>query len=538
MKGPLDWFMKQARDTSSDQKATTQCNDSQTTQVGADPSHSRTAIRSNPKICLQTTLPTSDSNISRNHGFVKRKIDETAVSPKVPAEAILPRGTVRSVLRLVDFWHSQYTSVQRTLDYLRLRKSGSLQSARTICENLGRLCKDFGIDPDTFVGLSREQIEARIQQHCDGIRDRSRLRGRSANYPNTVLASLKTFFACNGFKRENGLELRVQGYRQPPRTTNRPEYIPSLKEALTMADRAGSKRNRAVILTAITTGLRNSSLRAIRIGDILSELKLGQKVICISIDATWNDRIPGACKNCIPYYTFTHEIATEAIDNMLGEREAIFGSYSGDQPLFASNHNQLPPSRRRLKVLTSRELQIIVHKAAQAADISEWRNIHVHTMRKVFESVLRAPLVDGSAMDPKDQEFLMGHLLRGSQENYYDRSKKERMRELCSKLVFRDMSPIQELDLRATQKVAKLLGVDAEDVKERKQKELGRALSNQELEELLEEEIKLSYVNRNKERQKVISLSELDQYVGLGWSVVAQLMDGRIVVKGPLEPTS
>lgn len=460
------------------------------------------------------------------------------VSSKVPAEAIFPRGAIRSVLLLVDSWHSRYMSVQRTLDYLRLRKSGSLQSMRTICENLGRFCKDSGIDPDTFIGFPREQIEAKIQQYCDRVMERSRLRGRSANYPNTVLASLKTFFVCNGFKREDGLELRVQGYRQPPRTTNRPEYIPSLKEALTMADRAGSKRNRAVILTAITTGLRNSSLRAIRIGDILSELKLGQKMICISIDATWNDRIPGACKNCIPYYTFTHGIASEAIESMLREREAIFGSYSYDQPLFVSNYNQLPPSRRRLKHLTGRELQIIVRKAAQAADISEWMNIHVHTMRKVFESVLRASLADGSAMDPKDQEYLMGHLLRGSQENYYDRSKKERMRELYSKLVFRDMSSIQELDLRATQKMAKLLGVDAEDAKERKQKELRRALSNQELEELLEEEIRLSYENRNKERQKVILLSELDQYVGLGWSVVTQLTDGRIVVKGPLEPTS
>ena len=536
MKGPLDLFMEHGRDTSSDQE-TTQCNDNQTTQVGTDPSHSRTVIKNNPKTCLQTTLPTSGS-ISRNHSFVKRKMDETVVSSKVPAEAILPSGTVRSVLRLVDSWHSGYSSVQCMLDYLRLRKSGSLQSARTICESLGRFCKDSGIDPDTFVGFPREQIEARIQRHCDRIAERSRLRGRSANYPNTVLASLKTFFACNGFKRENGLELRVQGYRQPPRTTNRPEYIPSLKEALAMADRVGSKRNRAIILTAITTGFRSSALRAIRIDDVLFELEQGQRVVCIGIDATWNDRIPGACKNCIPYYTFMHEVATHAVHSMLREREDYFGSYSSDEPLFVSKYNQLPLSRRRLKALTSRELQIIMHKAAHAADISEWQNVHVHTMRKVFESVLRAPLVDGSAMDSKDQEFLMGHLLRGSQENYYDRSKKERMRELCSKLVFRDMSSIQELDLRATQKIAKLLGVDAEDVKERKQKELGRTISNQELEELLEEEIKLSYESRNKERQKVILLSELDQYVGLGWSVVTQLTDGRLVVKGPPEPRS
>jgi len=42
--------------------------------------------------------------------------------------------------------------------------------------------------------------------------------------------------------------------------------------------------------------------------------------------------------------------------------------------------------------------------------------------------------MDGSHMDVKTQEFLMGHILPGSQDNYYDASKVEDMRTLYSNL--------------------------------------------------------------------------------------------------------
>jgi len=281
----------------------------------------------------------------------------------------------------------------------------------------------------------------------------------------------------------------------------------------------------------MTTGLRVSSLRALRVGDIAPELKEGRKILCINVEANWNDRIAGACKNSIPYFTFTAQIATEAIDSMLQERKTRFGSYSAEEPLFVSNYNQITPRQRRMKPLTKEQLGIIVHKAAQAADIPRWKNVHVHTMRKVFESVLKSPLIDGTQMDHQDQVFLMGHIQAGSLEHYYDSTKIEKMRELYSKLVFEDRSSAQASSLETTRKIAKLLGVDPFKVKAAKEKELGRQLSNQEEEKALEEEIKLALERQNQEEQKIIQPSELDQYIASGWSVGLQLVDGRVVVK-------
>jgi hypothetical protein len=297
-----------------------------------------------------------------------------------------------------------------------------------------------------------------------------------------------------------------------------------------MADRSGSKRDRAIILTLIATGLRNSALRAIRVGDILPELREGKKVLLLKLEPKWNDRIPGACKNSIPYSTFVARVATEAIESMLAEREATFGSYSPEEPLFISNYNQISPLQRRMKNLTKEELEVIVKKAAQAADIPEWKNVHVHTMRKVFESVLRSPLADGTQMDHKDQEFLMGHLLPGSQDNYYDRTKTEKLRELYSKLVFEDRPAAQELSVQTTRRIAKLLGVDYSQVKTSREKELGRPLTNQEEEQIIEEAIKLAREGKGRKEQAIVSIDELENYFKSGWEFVNTLPNGKAVI--------
>jgi len=461
-----------------------------------------------PSITSKTNGKHHTESISRNHSCEKYNFHEAVVSSNVSADPA-PSHTAgsfsrscRTALRLTDLWHSKWVSVQHMLDYLCLQKSGSIQSARTHCAMVAAFCRHCRIPPDELVKLSRDQVETLVQQYCDLLMKRSRRIGPSARYANTALACLKTFFACNGYHRKNGLELGVKKYHQPPRTTNRPEYVPLLKEALTMAERAGSKRNRAIILTLITTGLRNSALRAITVGDILSELEEGKQILLVRVEAEWNRRIPGACKGNIPYFTFTAKIATEAIKAMLDERKLRFGSYSPDEPLFISNYNQLQLTQRRTKNLTVKELEVIVKKAAKAADIREWNKVHVHALRKAFQSVLRSSLVDGSAMDGKDQEFLMGHILHGSQESYYDRSKVERMRELYAKLVFEDKPCIQELNLQSLRSIAKIVGVNPFEVKVAKEKELGRQLSSMEEGELLEKEIGRALERGNRDHQK------------------------------------
>ena len=86
--------------------------------------------------------------------------------------------------------------------------------------------------------------------------------------------------------------------------------------------------------------------------------------------------------------------------------------------------------------MTAREIEIIVKEAARKAGLPEWKKVTPHCLRKTFESILRNRLSDGSRLDMKTQEYFMGHILPGSQDPYFDRSKINHMRNQFSRLKF------------------------------------------------------------------------------------------------------
>jgi len=427
-------------------------------------------------------------------------------------------------------WESGFPSVQKLLDFLRRRKMGSEQSKATFCSILCRFCRIVDKLPDELVALPREENEGLVQSFCDKLLDGSRLRGASARHPNTALACLKTFFRVNGFNRESGNELRLNKYHQPPRVRNRNEYIPTLEEAYRMAERAGTPRNRAIIRALYGTGLRNSALRALRYGDIQSEIESGNEVILINVCPEMNSRVAGACKGNILYCCFLPKQATLDVRDMLNERMNQMGKIDSAEPLFP-NYNRIPRTNRVSKILTSRELALIVKNSARNAGIKEWKLVTPHSLRKVFERVLRSTLSDGSNLDPKDQEYFMGHLLPRSQDTYYDKTKIEEMRAKYAKLVFEPGPSTQELSMRMLEKMAQAYGIDVEKLLLHKKDMLGRPLSLKECEEAILSAMKSLMKSGGSVEQKIVSESELETMLSRGWRMVQALPSGRVVVE-------
>jgi len=309
-----------------------------------------------------------------------------------------------------------------------MRKSKSEGSKRLYLWHLSKFCQYTNKKPNELVALTRNRVEKLVQKYADSLRD------ASPRYSNLAIAILKSFFIANGFKRAKALELET--YHAPPRFRITPEYIPTKSEAYRMADSAGSLRNRAIILTLFSTGLRNSTLRAILYRDVVEELKGDFTNIMVPVYQEMKKVVPNACKGGIPYYTFTSLEATQALKLYIKERAERHGRIEDSEPLFCSEYNQINADHRRRKVLTSRCLQLIVKSAAKKAGISQWRAVRPHCLRKAFETVLHSQLVDGSNLDLKTQEFFMGHVLPGSQDPYFDRSKVEHMRNQYSLLKF------------------------------------------------------------------------------------------------------
>lgn len=375
----------------------------------------------------------------------------------------------------ISDWNSKHPPVNNFLNYLRYKKIGSEGSRSVYCNVLFAFCKYANKSPDELVALPKADVEKLIESFCYW---KMKNKWKSPRTANTAQFILKTFFKTNGFKGSQ--ELDVECFHQSVRDRTRPEYIPTSEESRGMANVAGSLRNRAIIFFLGSTGLRNGTLRALLYGDLKDELEKGQQNILIKVHKGMKKTVSSACKGNIEYNVFTSAEATEAMKLYVDQRRRIFGEIQDAEILFCSEHNQLGLKERANKPLSARELEVIVKTAARKAGIKEWKNVVPHSLRKTFESVLRSQFADGGRLDLKTQEYFMGHLLGGSRDTYYDKTKFDELRKEYAKLIFKPEKQASIEVLDSLRGMARVLGVDLARLEESRAKELGRDLDDTE----------------------------------------------------------
>jgi len=425
----------------------------------------------------------------------------------------------------VKGWHSKYPSVDRFLRHYR-RMLGSERTRVNCLKALTYFCQFTGLDPEQLIRLTPKKAGEKLQTFLDLKREE----GKSIRYINALQAYLKVFFRVNGFK--NGKEVEVEGYHQPARYRKRPEYIPTPEEIERMAYAAGSKRNKALILLAYTSGLRNATIRALRYKDVKEELEKGYEIIKIPVYPEMKKVDPEACKGGIPYYTFISKETVKALKEYLAERMSKYGGIEPEEPLFCSETTNLQPEIRRKTKIKRDTLEVVVKRAAKKAGIKDWQYVTPHCLRKAFESALR-----NSGIDINDREFLMGHILPGSQDAYYDRSKVENLRVKYSKVRF--FPKTGEIDkLEMVKAFAKTLGIEGIEIKIAKLKEREPNLSEEDaIGRIVKEELIRSLgvetrkAKENSDPKKIICEDELEGYLAGGWDFVTVLPSGKILVR-------
>lgn len=325
------------------------------------------------------------------------------------------------------FWKSDYPSVQNLLTHL-WRGVGSESTRDEYLRTLHVLTRRAGLDPDELACLDREEAESLAQGLADSLVER----GCNRRYANNVMETLKTFFRVNGHR-----DFDLDRFFTLRRSEESPYYVPKNGEVHEMADSAGSPRNRAIVLLLWTTGLRVSTLVALNYGDIREKLERGEKYPQIKVLPRLKERNPDACKSKVPYYTFAHPLALRPLRAYLRLREGMYGPLEDDYPLFHSKWHLWTREKRTERRLTRRSVQRVVKKSAKRAGIAEWEDVCTRSLRKSYKSVLRSPTLDGVNLSIETQEFLMGHILPGRLEEYYDRENEEHHRKMYSKLDFR-----------------------------------------------------------------------------------------------------
>jgi integrase len=432
----------------------------------------------------------------------------------------------------VSGWTSSFESINKALRHYG-RRVRSEKTRLNLLSFLYALCSFSNKNPDELVKLSVEEASEIVQSFVDNLANK----GRSVRYVNVALAYIKTFFRVNGF--ENEKEIRVERYFQPSRYRKRPEYVPTSEEIEKMAYAARSKRNKALILMLYTTGLRVSTLRALKVGDVIEELNKGLSIIKIPVYPEMKNNIPEACKGGIPYYTFASLEAVEALKEYLDERLKEYGSLNSEEPLFCSDTTNLPKEVRVKTPIIQKSVQQIIKKAAKSAGIKRWGDVTPHCLRKAFESALR-----NNGLDIKDQEFLMGHILPGSQDAYYDHSKVEDLRIKYARINFFKKAEIDKIEM--VKAFARTLGIENIEIKIQKMREKMPEIDEMEaLGKIMREELgikpletrmvkqkkKEADCNLKPYKSKIAEEEELVNYIEDGWEIVRELRNGKFLIR-------
>ncbi len=433
----------------------------------------------------------------------------------------------------VDGWSSGYPSVDRTLKHYT-RRTRSESTKMNFCKALTDLCIHSGLEPEALVKLHVSEASRRVQDYVDSLADK----GLSLRYVNNSMAYLKTHFKVNGY--EHGRALKVEHYHQPARYLKRHDYVPTPEEIYRMAYAAGSARNKALILGCYQSGLRNSTLRALLYRDVREELEAGRKILLIPVYPEMKEVDPRACKGNIPYYTFFGVEASQALREYVEERKDMYGGIRDGEVLYCSD-GPLPGEVRVKTPIAVTSIAQVFKNAARRADVKEWRKVRPKSMRPAYESALR-----NARLDVKDQEFLMGHILPGSQDPYYDKSKVEELRAKYSSMnFFPAVGPSDEVRKRAIVDFARLQGASDEEIR-RMQEVLARAKdvdeAVEEIRRLREDEApEEERIRRFKDpemqtngdgfRAKIIDEEELISYVEQGWEPLKELSEGRYLIR-------
>lgn len=198
------------------------------------------------------------------------------------------------------------------------------------------------------------------------------------------------------------------------------EHIPNKPEMYQIIDMASSLRDKAILLFLFQTGVRVNVLEHLTYGDVSNQLN--QDILTLKITPRLDHKLRG--RNISFYYSFLNGEGTETLKRFCELKHA---KSQNDTPLFTTKGK---------KPVNQKWIWRVVKMCVERAGFNP-KNITTHTIRKAFRKIVRR-----ADLDDDDKEQLMGHVLRGSREAYYDRKDVELIKEAYLKCNFSREVPL------------------------------------------------------------------------------------------------
>ncbi len=283
------------------------------------------------------------------------------------------------------------------------------ETRRKFAQHLIQFCNYMNIDPEEWRNLDKFEARDLAWKFVSK---------KAEKHPSTakvILVALKSFY-----RNKQGEQLPLDSGRGgkhylPTRHVKRSfEHIPNKQEMYQIVDMTSSLRDKTILLLLFQSGVRVNVIEHLTYGDV--EDHLDEEIITLKITPRLDYKLRG--RNIPFYYTFLNGEGAETLRRYC---QVHHKGSEGDTPLFYTRQGNPVHQRWVWKV---------VKMCAERTGLDP-KTIWTHTIRKAFRKIVRqAPI------DDDDKEQLMGHVIPGSREAYFDRKDVDLIKEAYQKCNF------------------------------------------------------------------------------------------------------
>lgn len=278
-----------------------------------------------------------------------------------------------------------------------------------------KFCEFSNIKPEEFLELPAKKARDVAWEFIKTLWDAKNDKTSTAI---NAMYALKSFYRNHDgeklpFDSIKGGKHHINGLR---RKRVKYEHVPKRKEVYRIANMATNLRDRAIVLTLFQSGIRVNALISLNYSHVKDQLAAGKVPLRIKINDDIDTKLKGY--SVAFYYAFLGKESVEALKEYC---EKVHRFSKDDTPLFMTDSN-----KRMRDVLIWTNLKGCIERAG-----FDKRTITTHTIRKAFRRCVRQ-----ADINEELKEVLMGHKLKGTMENYYDRNDLEEIQKQYEKIDF------------------------------------------------------------------------------------------------------
>jgi len=275
---------------------------------------------------------------------------------------------------------------------------------RIFVRELKTFCDELAISPEEWRSLDKFKARDLAWKYI------STKTVSSPSVAMTTMATLKSFF-----RNKNGEALpfdSARGGKHYFHMTSKKaalEHIPNKTETYQIIDMASSLRDKAIMLFLFQTGVRVNVIQHLTLKDV--EDQLDKDTIALKVTGELDHKLRS---RDIPfYYTFLNGegVATLRRYVALAHKERRL-----DAPLFLTSEHKASVNNPSVghKPLTQAYILRTVKRCVRKCGLNP-STIWTHSLRKAFRKIVRQ-----ADIDDDDKEMMMGHVLKGSRQAYFD----------------------------------------------------------------------------------------------------------------------